>query len=74
MPKEALIEVDNEFFVLILEEENTNEFHFKKFKLELGKQTEDYVEILNSEVLKDKQIVTKGTNMLLNNGEGGHSH
>jgi cobalt-zinc-cadmium efflux system membrane fusion protein len=74
LPKEALIEVDNDFFVLILDEENTNEFHFKKFKLELGKQTEDYVEILNSEVLKDKQIVTKGTNMLLNNGEGGHSH
>ena len=74
LPKEAIIEVDNDFFVLILDEENTNEFHFKKFKLELGKQTEDYVEILNSEVLKDKQIVTKGTNMLLNNGEGGHSH
>ena len=74
LPKEAIIEVDNDFFVLILDEENTNEFHFKKFKLELGKQTEDYVEILNSEVLKDKQIVIKGTNMLLNNGEGGHSH
>lgn len=74
LPKEAIIEVDNDFFVLILDEEQTGKFHFKKFKLELGKQTEDYVEILNSEVLKDKQIVTKGTNMLLNNGEGGHSH
>ncbi len=74
LPKEALIEVDNEFFVLILDEENTDEFHFETFKLELGKQTEAYVEILNSEALKDKQIVIKGTNMLLNNGEGGHSH
>jgi len=74
LPKEAIIEVDNDFFVLILDEEQTGKFHFKKFKLELGKQTEDYVEILNSEVLKDKQIVIKGTNMLLNNGEGGHSH
>ncbi|WP_397364403.1 efflux RND transporter periplasmic adaptor subunit [Olleya sp. R77988] len=74
LPKEALIEVDNEFFVLILDEENTDEFHFETFKLELGKQTEAYVEILNSEALKDKQIVIKGTNMLLNNGEGGHTH
>ena len=74
LPKEALIEVDNEFFVLILDEENTDEFHFETFKLELGKQTEAYVEILNSEALKDKRIVIKGTNMLLNNGEGGHSH
>ncbi|MBD3863363.1 efflux RND transporter periplasmic adaptor subunit [Olleya marilimosa] len=74
LPKEALIEVDNKFFVLILDEENTDEFHFETFKLELGKQTEAYVEILNSEALKDKQIVIKGTNMLLNNGEGGHSH
>ncbi len=74
LPKEAIIEVDNDFFVLILDEEQTGKFHFKKFKLELVKQTEDYIEILNSEVLKDKQIVIKGTNMLLNNGEGGHSH
>ena len=74
LPKEALIEVDNDFFVLILDEENTDEFHFETFKLELGKQTEAYVEILNSEALKNKQIVIKGTNMLLNNGEGGHSH
>jgi len=74
LPKEALIEVDNKFFVLILDEENTDEFHFETFKLELGKQTEAYVEILNFEALKDKQIVIKGTNMLLNNGEGGHSH
>ncbi|WP_339875070.1 efflux RND transporter periplasmic adaptor subunit [Olleya marilimosa] len=74
LPKEALIEVDNEFFVLILDEENTDEFRFETFKLELGKQTEAYVEILNFEALKDKQIVIKGTNMLLNNGEGGHSH
>ena len=74
LPKEAIIEVDNEFFVLILEEENTNEFHFETFKLALGKQTEAYVEILNFEALKDKQILIKGTNMLLNNGEGGHSH
>lgn len=42
--------------------------------LNLGKQTEDYVEILNAEALKNKQIIVKGTSMLLNDSEGGHSH
>ncbi len=74
LPKEAIIEVENDFFVLILEEENTNEFHFEKVKLDIGKQTEAHVEILNTEALKNKQILVKGTTMLLNNSEGGHSH
>lgn len=74
LPKEALIEVDDDFFVLILVEENADEFHFEKVKLDIGKQTETSVEILNSEALTNKQIIVKGTTMLLNNGEGGHSH
>ena len=69
LPKEAIIEVENEFFVLILNEENSKEFHFEKLKLDTGKQTETHVEVLNSEALKDRKIVIKGTNMLLNSGE-----
>lgn len=74
LPKEAIIEVENELFVLILEEEHTNEFHFEKIKLDIGKQTEAHVEVLNTDAFKDKQILVKGTTMLLNDGEGGHSH
>ena len=74
VPKDAIIEVENDFFVLILNEEKANEYHFEKIKLDIGKQTETSVEILNTEALKDKQIVVKGTTMLLNDGEGGHSH
>jgi cobalt-zinc-cadmium efflux system membrane fusion protein len=74
LPKDAIIEVENDFFVLILNEENANEYHLEKIKLNIGKQTETTVEILNFEALKDQQIVVKGTTMLLNNGEDGHSH
>ncbi|MBU2940832.1 efflux RND transporter periplasmic adaptor subunit [Lacinutrix sp. C3R15] len=68
LPKEAIIESDNNFFVLTLKEENATEFYFEKIKLVTGKQTETYIEIVNTEALKEKQIVVKGTT-LLNNSE-----
>ncbi|WP_452229033.1 MULTISPECIES: efflux RND transporter periplasmic adaptor subunit [unclassified Lacinutrix] len=74
LPKEAVIEVGDDNYVLVLAEQQGDEFHLEKIKLGIGKQTETSVEILNSEVLKNKQILVKGTGMLLNDSEGGHSH
>jgi len=74
LPKEAIMEVDDAFYVLVLEEQQDEEFYLEKVKLELGKQTETNVEILNAKVLKDKQILVKGNSMLLNDSESGHSH
>jgi len=74
LPKEAIIEVGNDFYVLVLEEAHGDEFHLEKVKLELGKQTENTVEILNASLLKDKQILVKGNSMLLNESTGGHNH
>lgn len=74
LPKEAVIEVGDEFYALILGEQHGDEFHLEKIKLVIGKQTESGVEILNTEALKDKKILLKGTSMLLNDGESGHSH
>ncbi|MFD2916714.1 efflux RND transporter periplasmic adaptor subunit [Psychroserpens luteus] len=74
LPTEAVIEVGDDAYVLVLEEKNGDEFHLEKIKLDLGKRTETNIEILNSEILKDKQIIIKGTSMLLNESEGGHSH
>lgn len=74
LPKEAIMEVGDAFYVLVLEEQQNEEFHLEKVKLELGKQTETNVEILNVEVLKDKQILVKGNSMLLNESESGHNH
>ena len=74
LPKEAVIEVDDESYVLVLEEQHGDEFHLEKIKLEIGNKTETSVEILNSEDLQDKQILVKGNSMLLNDSEGGHAH
>ena len=74
LPKESVIEVEDVFYVLVLNEKNVEEFYFEKIKLDIGKQTETSVEILNVDALKDKQILVKGTSMLLNEGDGGHDH
>lgn len=74
LPIEAVIEVEDDAYALVLEEKHDNEYHLEKVKLDLGKRTEAHIEILNSEILKDKQIIIKGTSMLLNESEGGHSH
>jgi len=66
LPQEALIKLEDETYILILEKKENNEFHFEKVKLELGKKTEDAAEILNSEALKNKQILIKGIGMLHN--------
>jgi cobalt-zinc-cadmium efflux system membrane fusion protein len=44
-------------------------------KVEIGKQNEHFVELLNADDFKDKQVLIKGAYMLLANNEGGgHSH
>ncbi|WP_179315966.1 efflux RND transporter periplasmic adaptor subunit [Winogradskyella undariae] len=74
LPKEAIIPLEDGNYVLALDEENEDVFHLKKIKVNLGKQTEDAAEILNTDDLKNKQILIKGIGMLLNESEGGHSH
>ncbi len=74
LPREAVIEVGDNAFALVLVEQNENGFNFEKVKLELGNQTENSFEILNAEALKDKQIVIKGTSMLLSDSGGEHNH
>ncbi|WP_417199581.1 efflux RND transporter periplasmic adaptor subunit [Bizionia sp.] len=74
LPQEAVIQLDNNYYVLVLEEKIANGYVFEKTEVKIGKQTEDFMEILNPETLLEKQIITHGTSMLLNESEGGHSH
>jgi cobalt-zinc-cadmium efflux system membrane fusion protein len=69
LPKEAVIEIGDEYFALILDNEKDGNYYFKKTVLDVGLKTEDFVEVLNPESLKDKQFAVKGTYMLLNEGE-----
>ncbi|MEZ4797161.1 MAG: efflux RND transporter periplasmic adaptor subunit [Flavobacteriaceae bacterium] len=68
LPKEAVVEIDSAFFALVLDKKNDS-YTFKKTKVEVGKQTEDYVEVLNTQDFTDEQILTKGAFMLLAGGE-----
>lgn len=74
VPKEAVVEVEDHSFVLILKNESETEYHLEKVEIQKGIETEAFIEILNENDLKDKKILTKGTYMLLNDGTGGHSH
>ncbi|TYQ00077.1 cobalt-zinc-cadmium efflux system membrane fusion protein [Tenacibaculum adriaticum] len=66
LPKEAITEVDGDYFVLVLKNKNEGVYTFDTLKLEVGKQSEEFVEVTNISDLKGKEILTKGGFMLLN--------
>ena len=74
LPRESVVSQEGDTFVLVVNKKDNNVFHLQKVKVNIGKETEDAIEILNAEALKDKQILVKGIGMLLNTQEGGDSH
>jgi cobalt-zinc-cadmium efflux system membrane fusion protein len=62
--------VENDFYVLVLKNETETEFQLEKVKIDKGRETETFIEVLNTEVLKDKKILIKGTYMLQNDDGG----
>lgn len=74
IPKEAVVQVEDQFFVLILKNETETAYHLQKVQIKKGIETESFVEVLNDKDLKDKKILIKGTYMLMNDNQDGHSH
>lgn len=68
LPKEAIIEQDGNYFVLVLKNKTTDTYRFEKVKVEIGSETETYKSILNTKKLTDKNIIVKGAFMLLSEG------
>ena len=68
LPKEAIIEADNNNFVLALKKKTNSHYYFEKLKVNLGSQTEKHVSILNVNDLNNKAIIIQGVYMLLNEG------
>ncbi|UAM97345.1 efflux RND transporter periplasmic adaptor subunit [Polaribacter litorisediminis] len=66
IPKSAIKENENNYFVLALNQEKDDKYIFDKIKLDIGVRDENYLEVLNSEDIKNKKILTKGIFMLLN--------
>ncbi|MCB9208509.1 MAG: efflux RND transporter periplasmic adaptor subunit [Ignavibacteriales bacterium] len=58
---DAIVDVDNEYYSLVLKETNDNGYVFKQQKLLVGRSTDDFTEITNSDELgKDSKIIVKG--------------
>lgn len=68
LPKDAVLEMDSNFYVLSLIKKENNTYYFEKIKLDLGSQNESYITILNSDEIKDKDLLVKGGFMLLTDG------
>ena len=65
LPNEAISKIGENHFVLLLESKTEDGFKFKKVKVEVGSINENFTEVLNGNDLKDKDILTKGSFMLL---------
>jgi cobalt-zinc-cadmium efflux system membrane fusion protein len=66
LPKSAIIQNENNYFALVLKDKKDNKYQFKKVKLNIGLQDENYVQVKNYAILENKKVLTKGVFMLLN--------
>ena len=69
LPKDAVIEIGENYFSLVLNKQENNNFYFEKIKLDIDEQNEIFVSVLNSEALINKDILTRGGFMLSEGGE-----
>lgn len=61
LPSSAVLEENENYFILTLNDKNDDSFKFDKTQVEIGLKNENWVEIINGDtVLKDKQILIKG--------------
>lgn len=67
IPKTAIIQNDDNYYALILKDKKDNMYQFKKVKLIVGVQDENFIQVNNFEELNNQQILTKGVFMLLDN-------
>ncbi|WP_457611305.1 efflux RND transporter periplasmic adaptor subunit, partial [Lutibacter sp.] len=67
LPINAVLEKDNEYFVLVLKEKNNETYKFEKIKISIGEKNEHWVEVLGKN-LDNKQILIKGAFLPLENG------
>lgn len=65
LPKDAIAEIEGDYFTLVLNKKDGEDYIFDRVKLEVEKQSEDFVEVLNIDSFLGKQVLTKGGFMLL---------
>ena len=68
LPKDAIVKVENNYFVLVLKEKTGDNYYFEKIEVEVTNENETHIFISNTSNLIDKDILVKGGFMLINNG------
>ena len=66
LPTDAIEEIEGNYLALVLTNQKEGLYSFDKIKLNVGKQNEQYTEVLNTDEFKDKEVLTKGVYMLIN--------
>ncbi len=66
LPQSAIIKKENDYFVLVLNQQENNDYIFEKVKLDIGLQNEDYLQVINFNAIENKKVLTNGVFMLLN--------
>ena len=69
LPKKAIIEIDENYFILVLMKKENDTFYFEKMKVNLGVQTETFVAILNPDDFLNEKILIEGAFMLGESGD-----
>ena len=57
LPVDALITEENEYFVLLLQSSDENEYVFRKEKVQTGKRNGDYMEIIPDELVTPSSVI-----------------
>lgn len=76
LPENAIVEMDGKKYVLIIENENDEEFEIHQMEVKIGPTYRGFTAIENSSEIKpDSRFLIKGAFVLLKEeGGGGHSH
>lgn len=75
LPEEAFVRADGKDFLIAMEEERTDEYHFVPIQVQKGDTQFGYSEIRNLEDIREyQQFLTKGAFYVYGDSAGGHDH
>jgi len=61
LPVNAVLEADDNYYILVLKEQLNNEYLFEKVQVAIGSKNEEWVEIIDTKgLLKNRQILING--------------
>ena len=75
LPQEAVVNMGENYYVLLLKKQENGTYFFEKLEVEPGNTANGRTEIINATTFnKEAQFLTKGAFDLIQDSSGGHSH